>query len=94
MPAVPAGMAVPSTTSSMSSADRPARSTAARMAWPASVGDLMLFREPWNARPIGVRAVETITASVMPFLRKNQIRWVPRRAASMSRRDGSQAHPS
>ena len=34
----------------MSSPERPARSTAARIAWPASVGDLTLFSEPRYAR--------------------------------------------
>jgi hypothetical protein len=36
------------------------------------VGDLMLFRAPRKARPMPVRAVETITASLM---KKLQLRW-------------------
>ena len=42
-----------------------ARCTACWIAWPISVGDLMLFNTPRNARPMPVRAVETMTASLM-----------------------------
>src|SRR5690606_28206309 len=43
----------------------PARSTAARTAKEARVGDLMVLKAPLNALAIGVRAVARITASVM-----------------------------
>ncbi len=53
------------TTSSISPRIEPARFTAARMAWPASVWRGVSLKAPRNALPIGVRAVETITASRM-----------------------------
>ena len=65
MPAVPAVRTEPMTTPSISSPWTPARSTAWAMAWPIMVGDLMLLSEPLNATPIGVRAVDTMTASLM-----------------------------
>ncbi|MCY1453577.1 hypothetical protein D9M71_705830 [compost metagenome] len=64
-PAVPAGMPVPITRSSISAASIPARSTAARMAKEAMVGDVVLLNAPRNALAIGVRAVERMTASFM-----------------------------
>jgi len=42
----------------------PARDTACRMAWPASVGDFVQLKAPRNAQPIGVRAVDTKSAFV------------------------------
>ena len=65
IPAVPAVSTVPMITSSISAPSMPARRTAWRIAWPISVGDLMLLSAPRNARPIGVRAVDTMTASLM-----------------------------
>ena len=61
--AVPACMAQPITTSSTSAPSSPARRTASRMTWPPKVGALVLLNAPRNALPIGVRAVETMTAS-------------------------------
>ena len=55
---------VASTTSSISAGSTPARPTACRIAWAASEGERWAFNAPLNARPIGVRAVETITAVV------------------------------
>ena len=46
--------------------------TAWRIACAISVGDLMLLSAPRNARPIGVRAVETMTASLMAVLLSNE----------------------
>src|SRR5712675_2239209 len=65
-PVARSGMAQPITTSSTSPGSTPARSTACMTTWPPS-------KAPRNALPIGVRAVETITASGMlgsfaPFL--------------------------
>src|SRR5262245_21198118 len=68
IPAVPAVSTVPMTTSSISPGSMRARSTAWRMTWDKSVGDLMLLSAPRNALPIGVRAVETMTASLMAML--------------------------
>ena len=68
IPAVPAVSTVPMTTSSISAPSMPARSTAWRIACAISVGDLMLLSAPRKARPIGVRAVETMTASLMAVL--------------------------
>ena len=65
IPAVPAVSTEPMITSSISAPSMPARATAWRIAWPISVGDLMLLSAPRNARPIGVRAVDTMTASLM-----------------------------
>ncbi len=65
IPAVPAVNTDPIITSSISAPSMPARSTAWRIACAVMVGDLMLFSDPLNATPIGVRAVETMTASFM-----------------------------
>src|SRR5216683_2969262 len=64
-PVVPSGSAQPMMTSSTSPGSIFARSTAARTAWPPSVAPWVMFRAPRHdfARP--VRAVETMTASVM-----------------------------
>ncbi|MCY1496833.1 hypothetical protein D9M68_307830 [compost metagenome] len=64
-PAVPAGIPVPMTRSSISAASMPARSTAARMAKEAMVGAVVALKAPRNALPMGVRAVERMTASFM-----------------------------
>src|SRR5690606_7073651 len=77
-PAVPPGSDTPITTSSTSSPATPARSTAWRIAWAVRVGDLMLLSAPRVARPIGVRAVETMTASRMKSLRSSVVGLRPR----------------
>ncbi|MNL55650.1 hypothetical protein D3C87_1790790 [compost metagenome] len=64
-PAVPLVRAAPITRSSISPASIPARSTAARIAWLAMVGDLMVLNAPRKALAIGVRAVDRMTASFM-----------------------------
>ena len=66
-PCTPCCRAQPITTSSTSAPSMPARFTAWAMAWPASVGDGVALNAPRNALPIGVRAVETITASRMRY---------------------------
>ncbi|MNC48958.1 hypothetical protein D3C75_981050 [compost metagenome] len=63
--AVPLCMAVPITRSSISPGSIFARSTAARMASALMDGDLRSLNAPRKALAIGVRAVETITASCM-----------------------------
>src|SRR5438552_576204 len=65
MPAVPALSTQPMTTSSISSPATPARRTAWSITWPSNVGDFVLLKAPLYARAIGVRAVETMTASLM-----------------------------
>src|SRR5678815_2882528 len=64
-PVVPSGRAQPMRTSSTSAGSIRARSTAARTAWAPSVAPWVMLRAPRQdfARP--VRAVETMTASVM-----------------------------
>jgi hypothetical protein len=57
------GVAQPSTTSSTSPGSIPARSTACFTTWPPSVAPCVMLKAPRNALPIGVRAVETMTAS-------------------------------
>src|SRR3712207_5869118 len=59
----PCCSAAPITQSSTSAGAMPARSTAARIACAASVGDGVALNAPRYALPIGVRAVETMTAS-------------------------------
>ncbi|MNP37671.1 hypothetical protein D3C76_1311320 [compost metagenome] len=68
--AVPLCMAVPSTRSSISPGSMAARSTAARIATALIDGDLKSLNAPRKALAMGVRAVETITASCM-VLRSN-----------------------
>src|SRR5712692_2017167 len=72
-PVARSGMAQPITTSSTSPGSTPARSTACLTTWPPSTAPWVMLKAPRNALPIGVRAVETITASGMlgsfaPFL--------------------------
>ncbi|BEL87442.1 hypothetical protein SM12VA4_41030 [Serratia marcescens] len=62
-PCTPCCNAAPSTTSSTSLPTIPARSTACLIACPASVADGVALKAPRYALPIGVRAVEIITAS-------------------------------
>ena len=58
----------PITTSSTMPGSMPARFTACSRAKPARVCDCVLLNAPRKALPIGVRAVETITASRMEVL--------------------------
>src|ERR1700761_446622 len=58
-------MAQPMTTSSISAGSSLARFTASRIAWAAMVGPSRLLNAPRYALPMGVRAVETMTASRM-----------------------------
>src|SRR5215475_1140416 len=62
-PVARSGMAQPITTSSTSPGSRPARSTACLTTWPPSTAPWVMLKAPRNALPIGVRAVETMTAS-------------------------------
>src|SRR5260370_20195807 len=65
MPVAPSGFAQPMITSSTRAGSMPARATAACVAWPPSVAPWVMLNAPRQdfARP--VRAVDTITASVM-----------------------------
>src|SRR5260221_865527 len=62
-PVARSGMAQPITTSSTSPGSTPARSTACLTTWPPSTAPWVMLKAPRKALPIGVRAVETITAS-------------------------------
>src|SRR3989475_229535 len=64
-PVAPSGSAQPITTSSTSPGSIPARFTAWAMTWPPMAAPCVLLNAPRYARPIGVRAVETMTASAM-----------------------------
>src|SRR5881409_2696269 len=64
-PVAPSGNAQPRTTSSTSPGSRRARLTAFAMTWPAMAAPCVLLKAPRYALPIGVRAVETMTASAM-----------------------------
>ena len=64
-PVVPSGRPTPRITSSTSAGSTPARLTACAITWAPSVGPVVMLKAPRWALPIGVRAVETITASVM-----------------------------
>jgi hypothetical protein len=64
-PAAPSGSAQPMTTSSTSPGSSPARLTACAMTCPPIAAPCVLLNAPRYARPIGVRAVDTITASAM-----------------------------
>src|SRR5215216_2297021 len=70
VPVVPCCMAQPITTSSTSAPSILARDSADEIAWPNRVAPSVWLSAPLYALPIGVRAVETITASVMviPFV--------------------------
>jgi hypothetical protein len=67
-PVAPSGRAQPRITSSTSAGSTPARSTALAITWPARVAPCVLLKAPRYALPIGVRAVETMTASAMGTL--------------------------
>src|SRR5262249_13081391 len=64
-PVARSGMAQPITTSSTSPGSTPARSTACSTTWPPSTAPGVMLKAPRNALPIGVRAVEMMTASAM-----------------------------
>src|SRR5215475_4237788 len=65
-PVARSGMPHPIITSSTSPGSMPARSTACLTTWPPSTAPCVMLKAPRNALPIGVRAVETMTASGMP----------------------------
>src|SRR6266851_406886 len=65
VPVGPCCRGQPFTTSSTSVGSTFARDNAAEIAWPSRVAPSVLLRAPLYALPIGVRAVETITASVI-----------------------------
>src|SRR5262249_53107626 len=58
---------MPSCTSSTSAGSMPARSTTARTTCPPSTGASVSLNAPRYARPIGVRATETMTASLISW---------------------------
>src|SRR5438034_1307540 len=59
---------MPRITSSTSAPSTPALASAARITWPPSTGASVSLKAPRKALPIGVRAVETMTASFMKEL--------------------------
>src|SRR5436190_6707995 len=63
LPVAFSGVAQPSITSSTSPGSIPARSTACFTTSPPRVAPCVMLKAPRNALPIGVRAVETMTAS-------------------------------
>src|SRR2546429_7584137 len=64
-PVAPSGLAQPMITSSTSSASSFARSSAACTTWPPIFAPCVLLSAPFQLLQSGVRAVETITASVI-----------------------------
>src|SRR5262249_35670899 len=91
---VPCCMAAPRITSSTSAGSTRARSSAARMACAAIVGASRSFRAPRYALPMGVRAVETMTASRMTRVCQISGSILPQRcqgldAQGAARRDGA-----
>src|ERR1700761_7483359 len=84
LPVAPSGKPTPRMTSSTSAGSTPARATACATACPASVAPCVWLYAPRNARPIGVRATETITASDMGGLLGDS--GVPHRAAAVGRK--------
>src|SRR6266853_1732308 len=64
-PVARSGMAQPIITSSTSPGSTPERATACLTTWPPSTAPWVMLKAPRNALPIGVRAVETMTASGM-----------------------------
>src|SRR5580765_4540888 len=66
-PVAPSGVAQPMITSSTSAGASFARSTAAFTAWPPIVAPCVMLSAPRQLLQSGVRAVETITASVIEF---------------------------
>src|SRR4051794_12575572 len=73
-PVAPSGLAQPMTASSMSPGSSPARSTACLMTWPPISAPWVRLKAPRMARPIGVRAVDTMTASTMVLVPSFQFR--------------------
>src|SRR5215510_13438473 len=67
-PVAPSGFAQPMITSSTSAASSLARSMACLTAWPPIVAPWVMLSAPRQDLQSGVRAVETITASVMEDL--------------------------
>src|SRR5215213_3317761 len=67
-PVVPSGAAQPRITSSTSPSSTLARSAACLMTWAPMSAPWVSLKTPRKALPIGVRAVETMTASAMLFL--------------------------
>src|SRR6266404_1213891 len=81
-PVVPSGAAQPRITSSTSASSTLARSAACLMTCAPMSAPWVSLKMPRNALPIGVRAVETMTASAMGFplvvtsrARKVSLRW-------------------
>ncbi len=66
-PVVPSGAAQPRITSSTSPSSTLARSAACLMTWAPMSAPWVSLKTPRKALPIGVRAVETMTASAMIF---------------------------
>src|SRR5687768_14428376 len=64
-PVAPSGLAQPMTTSSTSSASTFARSSAAWTTWPPILAPCVRLSAPRQLLQSGVRAVETITASLL-----------------------------
>src|SRR2546428_7185837 len=82
-PVAPSGIAQPMMTASTSPGSIRARATAGLMTWPPRVAPCVLLKAPRYALPMGVRAVETVTASAMVGL----LRFVAVLAAAILRRD-------
>src|SRR6478752_8256943 len=68
-PVAPSGSAQPMSTSSISPGSTFARSTAARTTWPPRVAPCVMLKAPRQLFASPVRAVETMTASVIAVLR-------------------------
>jgi hypothetical protein len=64
-PVAPSGWAQPMITSSTSAGSMPARDTASFTTWAPSVAPWVMLKAPRQDLHSGVRAVETMTASVM-----------------------------
>ena len=64
-PVAPSGLAQPIVTSSTSPGSMPARLTAWATTWPPMSAPCVRLNTPRTALPIGVRAVDTMTASTM-----------------------------
>src|SRR5215470_20376197 len=67
-PVAPSGLAQPMITSSTSDGSSLARSSACLTTWPPIVAPCVRLSAPRQDLHSGVRAVDTITASVMDFL--------------------------
>src|SRR5688572_21403868 len=66
-PVAPSGLAQPMVTSSTSPGSMPARFTAWATTWPPISAPWVRLKAPRTALPMGVRAVETMTASTMAW---------------------------